>query len=123
LLTAFWPAGDGRIRAAATRVLAAWPRTHTDAAGLEPDDVTNGCCKDPFPRVRVEALRAIAGVPSVALGRMGLEYIESKTDSFLDYALWLTINDLAQPVAGGCSLRRLEKRRARKSTRLCPQGD
>jgi putative heme-binding domain-containing protein len=92
---------DGRIRAAATRVLAAWPRTHTDAAGLEPDDSYELRLKDPFPRVRVEALRAIATIPSLRSATWALNTLSQKQDSFLDYALWLTINDLAQPWLDG----------------------
>jgi putative heme-binding domain-containing protein len=88
---------DGRIRAAATRVLAAWPRTHTDAAGLEPNDSYELRLSDPFPRVRVEALRAVATVPSLRSASWALNTLNQKSDSFLDYALWLTINDLAQP--------------------------
>jgi putative heme-binding domain-containing protein len=88
---------DGRIRAAAARVLAAWPRTHTDAAGLEPDDAYERLLQDPFPRVRVEALRAVAGVPSVRSAQWALNTLNQGTDPFLDYALWLTINDLANP--------------------------
>jgi len=88
---------DGRIRAAAARVLASWPRTHMDAAGEEPDDVYERLLQDPFPRVRVEALRAVAGVPSVRSAQWALNTLKQGTDPFLDYALWLTINDLAQP--------------------------
>jgi len=97
LLDRLLDAHDGRIRAAATRVLAAWPRTHTDVAGLEPDDCYDRLLRDPFPRVRVEALRAVAGVPSLRSAEWALQTIDLKTDSFLDYALWLTVNDLSQP--------------------------
>jgi putative heme-binding domain-containing protein len=97
LLDRLLGARDGRIRAAATRVLAAWPRTHSDAAGLEPDDCYERLLRDPFPRVRVEALRAIAGVPSLRSAEEALNTLNLTNDSFVDYALWLTINDLARP--------------------------
>jgi putative heme-binding domain-containing protein len=88
---------DGRIRAAAARVLAAWPRTHIDAGGLEPDDVYERLLRDPFPRVRVEALRTVGGVPTLLSANWALNTLNQGTDPFLDYALWLTINDLAKP--------------------------
>jgi len=97
LLDRLLAASDGRIRAAATRVLAAWPRTHSDAAGLEPDDSYERLLKDPFPRVRVEALRAVAGIPSLRSAEEALNTLNQTNDSFVDYALWLTINDLARP--------------------------
>jgi putative heme-binding domain-containing protein len=97
LLDRLLAARDGRIRAASARVLAAWPRTHTNAAGLEPDDCYERLLRDPFARVRVEGLRAIAGVPSLRSAAWALETLNQGTDPFLDYALWLTINDLAQP--------------------------
>jgi putative heme-binding domain-containing protein len=95
LLDRVLTAGDGRIRAAAARVLAAWPRVHIDDAGLEPDDCYERLLRDPFARVRVEALRAIAGVPSLRSAAWALDTLSQGTDPFLDYALWLTINDLA----------------------------
>src|SRR3984957_3126461 len=96
LLGRLLAAGDGRIRAAAARVLAAWPRTHTDAAGLEPDDRYERLLQDPFPRVQVEALRAIACVPSLRSATWALNTLKQGTDRFLDYALWLTINDMSK---------------------------
>jgi putative heme-binding domain-containing protein len=101
LLDTLLAGSDGRIRAAAVRVLAAWPRTHTDAAGTEPDDCYERLLQDPFPRVRVEALRAIAGVPALRSAEWALDTMNKGTDPFLDYALWLTMNDLAKPWLDG----------------------
>ena len=97
LLDQLLGAHDGRIRAAATRVLAAWPRTYTNAAGIEPDEIYDRLLQDPFPRVRVEALRAVANIPSLRSAEWALKTLSQPQDSFLDYALWLTINDLAKP--------------------------
>ena len=101
LLDRLLAAGDGKIRAAAVRVLAAWPRSHSDAAGVEPDDCYERLLRDPFPRVRVEALRAIAGIPSLRSATEALDTLNDGNDSFVNYALWLTINDLAQPWLDG----------------------
>jgi putative heme-binding domain-containing protein len=101
LLDRVMAANDGRVRAAAARVLAAWPRVHAGAAGLEPDDCYERLLRDPFPRVRVEALRTVARVPSLRSAAWALDTLNQKTDSFTDYALWLTINDLAQPWLDG----------------------
>jgi putative heme-binding domain-containing protein len=97
LLDRLLAAHDGRIRAAATRVLSAWPITYTNSDGVEPDEIYDRLLHDPFPRVRVEALRAVAGVPSLRSADWALNTLSQQQDSFLDYALWLTMNDLAQP--------------------------
>jgi len=94
-------ASDGRIRAAATRALVAWPRTRNDPSRLEPDDIYKRLLQDPFPRVRVEALRAVAELPCLRSAEWALQAAEQKNDSFVDYALWLTINDLSQPWLDG----------------------
>lgn len=52
---------------------------------------------DPHPRVRVEAVRALGRTGSAAGAALALGVLDSPTDRFLDYALWLTINELAEP--------------------------
>src|SRR2546429_5114765 len=52
---------------------------------------------DENPRVRLEALRALAKIPSAKSAELALSVLDKPTDPFLDYALWLTINDLADP--------------------------
>ncbi|HEX3718823.1 MAG TPA: PVC-type heme-binding CxxCH protein [Verrucomicrobiae bacterium] len=94
LLDRLLEARDGHIRAAAALVLGAWPRT--DEAG-GPADVYLRALQDPFPRVRVEALRAIARVPTLASAEAALNTLKPKMDPFENYALWLTMNDLAAP--------------------------
>jgi putative heme-binding domain-containing protein len=53
--------------------------------------------RDDSPRVRLEALRALAKIPSAKSAELALSVLEQPMDPFLDYALWLTINDLADP--------------------------
>ena len=52
---------------------------------------------DTHPRVRLEALRALAKIPSAKSAELSLSVLDRPMDPTLDYALWLTINDLAEP--------------------------
>src|SRR5947207_3120270 len=52
---------------------------------------------DENPRVRLEALRTLAKIPSEKSAELALSVLDMPMDPFLDYALWLTINDLADP--------------------------
>ena len=68
---------------------------------------------DEHPRVRIEALRALARIPTARSAELALSVIDQSVVSsngtvvtinremepFLEYALWLTINDLAEPWA------------------------
>jgi putative heme-binding domain-containing protein len=53
--------------------------------------------QDDSPKVRVEALRALAKIPTAEAAAAALSALEKPMDPTLDYALWLTINDLAEP--------------------------
>lgn len=53
--------------------------------------------RDPSPKVRLEALRALARIPSAESATLALSVLDLPMDSTLDYGLWLTINDLAEP--------------------------
>ena len=83
-------AGDGRIRAAATRVLS------RSLAG-RPANVERlfALAKDEHPRVRLEAARGLAHVPSAESAAAVLAMLEMPVDADLDYALWLSIRELA----------------------------
>ncbi len=52
---------------------------------------------DDSPRVRVEALRALAKIPTAQSAELALSVLNQPMDPTLDYALWLTITDLAEP--------------------------
>jgi putative heme-binding domain-containing protein len=83
---------DGRIRAAGTRVISYWhPRLKNPLSLLE------ARVGDEHPRVRLEAMRALAEIPSARSAALVLSAVDKPMDPFLDYGAWLSINDLAQP--------------------------
>ena len=53
--------------------------------------------QDTHPRVRLEALRALAKIPGARSAELALSALEQPMDPTLDYALWLTINELSEP--------------------------
>jgi len=83
-------AGDGRIRAAATRTIS---RSLT----TRPTNVEHlfALAKDEHPRVRLEAARGLALVPSAESAAAVLAMLEMPLDADLDYALWLSMRELA----------------------------
>jgi putative heme-binding domain-containing protein len=92
LLAQTLQAKDGRIRAAAVRVTAAWLNRLSNA-----NELLAVAIKDEHPRVRLEAARALAAIPSQKSAELILSLLDKPMDSFLDYAVWLSINDLAKP--------------------------
>jgi putative heme-binding domain-containing protein len=100
LLERLLAAKDPRVRAAAVRVLSS-----TGSAGALETLVA-----DSHPRVRLEAVRALgkrghelrtdrmAGSSGGArAAELALGVLDRPMDSHLDYAVWLTINELAEP--------------------------
>ena len=87
LLNGLLAAQDGRVRAAAVRALPA-------DGPLGP---LEKLAADAHPRVRVEAVRALGTRKSARAAELALAVLEHPMDEFLDYALWLTINELAEP--------------------------
>ncbi len=83
---------DGRVRAAAVRVFSAW----ADRLPNVPK-VLAQLTNDAHPRVRLEAVRAAAKIPTGNSAELVLNVLNKPMDSFLDYAVWLSINDLAKP--------------------------
>ena len=53
--------------------------------------------QDDSPKVRLEALRALAKIPSAESAALALSVLNRPMDPALDYALWLTVNELAEP--------------------------
>jgi putative heme-binding domain-containing protein len=83
---------DPRVRAAATRVLYdSRDQIRGGPATVEP------LVNDSHPRVRLEALRLLAVSSESRAAEMALRVLNLPMDRFLDYALWLTLNDLAEP--------------------------
>lgn len=93
LLRQVLAAGDGRVRAAAVRVLGEWADRVPDAQALLVHSVG-----DDHPRVRLEAVRALARFNTASAGEAALRALDKPLDRFIDYALWLTVNDLADPL-------------------------
>lgn len=85
-------AKDGRIRAAAVRVAGDW----TPRLG-DPIQLLGPRMKDAHPRVRLETMRALAALASPRSAELVLSEVDNPMDRFLDYAAWLSINDLAKP--------------------------
>lgn len=92
LLKRLLTANDGRIRAAAVRVLSFW---HPRIEGAL--DLAAQAAADDHGRVRVEAVRALAKIPGARAAELVLQTLNRPMDRFLDYAVWLSINDLAEP--------------------------
>ena len=92
LLTQLLNANIPQVRAAAVRVLANWIDRVPNASELLAARVS-----DSFPRVRLEAVRALAKIPTSKSAGLVLSVLDQPMDPFLDYAVWLSINDLAKP--------------------------
>ena len=106
LLASLLNASDPRVRAAAVRVLAHWHERVSDPlALLEPRVV------DDHPRVRLEAVRALARIPGTRSAELALRALDKPMDRFLDYALWLTARDLQGRMAAGGGGGRVRLRR------------
>ena len=117
LLTRVLAAKDGRIRAAGVRVLShmnvpsairladanGTVSTYlSDADTAYYEGSTNPrlaqLVADPHPRVRMEAVRMAARYPHLKSVEQVLSAVDGiGADPFLDYAVWLSINELAQP--------------------------
>ncbi|MEO7517100.1 MAG: PVC-type heme-binding CxxCH protein [Verrucomicrobiota bacterium] len=85
-------ANDGRVRAAAVRVFSAWANRLPNVPR-----VLAQLANDVHPRVRLEAVRAAAKIPTANSAEIVLNVLNKPMDPFLDYAVWLSINDLAKP--------------------------
>jgi putative heme-binding domain-containing protein len=83
-------ANDAHVRAAATRVVSYWHSRLKDPLNLLAQRI-----EDSHPRVRLEAMRALAEIPTARSAELVLGALEKPMDSFLDYGIWLSINDLA----------------------------
>lgn len=53
--------------------------------------------KDPSPAVRLEAVRALGRIHEARAAEIALGVLEQPMDPSLDYALWLTVNELSEP--------------------------
>ncbi|MBT6239728.1 MAG: c-type cytochrome [Verrucomicrobia bacterium] len=92
LLEELLQADDGRVRAAAVRVLRFWMKGDSNSEVWLAKLV-----RDKHPRVRLEALRALSHSRTGNAAALALSVLQHPMDRFLDYGLWLTINDLVDP--------------------------
>jgi putative heme-binding domain-containing protein len=89
LLTTLLNAKDHHARAAAVRVAAYWHERLPNVLELLAPRAA-----DDHPQVRLEAVRALAQVPSPRSAEIALTALDRPVDKFLDYALWLTAREL-----------------------------
>ena len=87
LLAELLSARDHRIRAAAVRAM--------PAEGMLEE--LSRLVLDEHPRVRAEAVRALGKRRTVRAADLAFGVLATPMDPFLEYALWLTINELAEP--------------------------
>ena len=80
-------AKDANLRAAAIRALPV-------ADSLAP---LTKLIADENPRVRLAAVRALGKLGTAHAAELALSILDRPMDPFLDYALWLTVNELAAP--------------------------
>lgn len=120
LLEQLLGAQDGRVRAAAVRVLAFWqqrlpadpvrvasagqgwspaplPLARAELPSTKALELLSARVTDQNPLVRLEALRALARIPTARAAELALSVLDQPMDKSLDYALWLTLNDLSEP--------------------------
>jgi putative heme-binding domain-containing protein len=90
LLMALLRSSDHHIRAAATRVLAAWQEQIPEAIDLLAVQVA-----DDHLRVRLEAVGALAEVRSLQAAELALRAIDRPLDGNLDFAVWQAARDLS----------------------------
>ncbi len=89
LLNAVLSSPDPRARAAAVRIVPQWgARLHNPVELLATRVV------DEHPRVRLEAVRALAAFPSLQSIELAMLALDRPVDKNIDYALWLTARDL-----------------------------
>ncbi len=90
LLKELLGAKDFRVRAAATRVLSQWGPWLKGSVDLLAER-----SRDENARVRVEALRGLARQPSAETASLILATTDRPMDRFVEYAAWLSINDVS----------------------------
>ena len=88
LLSAVLRSPDFRVRAAACRVVPHWQGRLSDAIGLLAPRV-----EDDHPRVRLEAVRALAGIDDARAVEVAMKALDRPIDRWLDYALWLAARE------------------------------
>ena len=91
LLDRLLEAKDGRVRTAAVQVLDEWADRIADAEARFAKRIA-----DEHPRPRLAALRAITRKPTEKSVSAALSVLDKPTDNYLDYAAWLSMNDIEE---------------------------
>ena len=78
-----------QVRAAAVRTVSHWHDLLPNAQELLAKAIA-----DENPRVRLEAIRALAELPSLQSAELALSALDKPRDKCIDYALWMTMRDL-----------------------------
>ena len=89
LLTELLESKDARVRAAAVRTISHWHDLLPDTQALLAKAIA-----DEHPRVRLEAIRALAEIPSLKSAELAFGALDKPRDKCIDYALWMTTRDL-----------------------------
>ncbi len=102
LLNGLLNAKNANIRAAAVRVLSDWSDPQTDLPDRIADKQSASLFRlaidDEHPRVRLEAIRGVAKLGDANAAEIALASLNRESDRFLDYGLWLAVNELADPL-------------------------
>lgn len=80
---------EGRIRAAAARVLYHWRDQVAD-----PMQLLRQAAEDPFMRVRREAVITLGYMASAEAAQLAMQVMNQPMNEYLDYALWTTMRQL-----------------------------
>ncbi|MFT6619584.1 MAG: putative heme-binding domain-containing protein [Limisphaerales bacterium] len=122
LLTELLNAKEPKIRAAAVRVLSDWSDPQTDSKRPMQADRATGLYRnrvaDSHPRVRLEAVRGVAKLGTAKAAEVALLVLNKDMDRFLDYALWLSMNELADPFMNALESGKWKPDTAAKSKQL-----
>jgi len=78
------------VRAAALRVLADWIEV---IPSPDAESLLKVAVADEHPRVRIEAIRALSKLSGAQAMDLALSAVEKPTDRFIDYALWLNVQE------------------------------
>ncbi len=90
VLAAALPATDFRVRAGAVRVASDWANRFDNAT-----TIFAAAVEDVHPRVRLEAVNALRLTGTAEAARLAMTAAQPPLDVNLDFALWLTLRDLA----------------------------
>ncbi len=94
LLNSLLASSDHRVRAAAVRVLSQW-KSRLDNETMYTDVLTR-MVQDDHPRVRLEAVRALARSNQPAAADIAMQALAPDMDRFIEYALWTTMRELKE---------------------------